>query len=55
MTRLYLRPIGGTTEEMIWLTPSYAVNVKAALALGLVSKDEILEIKRQEDRELKAA
>jgi hypothetical protein len=51
MSRLYFRPIGtDDNEEMIWLRPGESVNVKAALALGLITHDKLLEIKHQEER-----
>ena len=51
MSRFYLRPVGiSDFEEMIWLRPGEAVNVKAALALGLIAQEKLLEIRRREER-----
>jgi hypothetical protein len=49
MNRLYIRRLNNVDEEMVWITPSEAVNVKAAVALGLISKNEILALERGQD------
>jgi hypothetical protein len=51
MSRIYLRSFGNETEEMVQITSFEAVNVKAALALGLISKDELLNIQQDEQKE----
>jgi hypothetical protein len=50
MSRIYFRSVGNETEEMVQITSFEAVNVKAALALGLISRDELLNIRRQDER-----